>query len=270
MPLPIYSTVTVESVEYTQENNFLGQADIIGSLPRPTVESLSSEFDFYDDSVFAVGIHAVDQAIGSGNARNLDSLIGLKILEPGAYTDVDVPIFPAVAYPELTEIQSGQTFPPNPDGETEVRAAIWETLTPSGPDSDDFPDNSDDAPENPLDLIEPFAVSPPATISALDQNTALSPTDIERPVALAIEVENRSDEPIVELRIEEEYGGTVATVAGPPLPIAPDATQVLGDIVVVGENADFEIVALDGDGNQIDVDEIRASAGSPRPVFIGS
>jgi hypothetical protein len=271
MPAPIYSTVTVESVEYEQENNFAGQGDTIGSLP-PESKSLSRDFDFFDSSVFAVGIHAVDPAIGSGDATNLDSLIGLKILEPGSYTDVEVPIFPAVVFPELTDIQQGQTFPPNPNGETEVRAAIWEALSPSGLDEVDQPDNADDVPDDPFDLVDPFAVSAPATISDLDQSPTFEPTDSSTPTAIAMNLDNRLDDPIASIRVDEAFGGpTLATLTGDPLPIPAGTTQVrFEDIAVVGAGTTVEIVALDSDGNTLDTDTEDVSDGGELDPNFGS
>ena len=269
MPAPIYSTVTVESVTYEQENNFVGQADFLGSIPGAAVE-LSNDFDAFDDPVFAVGIHAVGPAIGSGDATNLDSLIGLKILEPGTYTDVEVPIFPAVVFPELTDIQQGQTFPPNPNGETEVRAAIWEALRPSGLDEVDQPDNADDVPDDPFDLVDPFAVSAPATISDLDQSPTLEPTDSSTPTAIAMDLDNRLDDPIASIRVDEAFGGpTLATLTGGPLPIPAGATQVRFEgIAVVGAGTTVEIVALDSDGNTLGTDTGGVSdAGELDPNF---
>jgi hypothetical protein len=268
MPTPIYSTVTVASVAYEQENGFSGQADLLGSLPRAAAE-LRSGFDPFDDPVFAVGIHAVDPAIGSGDAANLDSLIGLRILEPGTYTDVTVPIFPVTGFPELTDVRAGQTFPPNPNGETEVRAAIWETLSPRGLDGDDPPDDADDAPEDPFDLVDPFAVSAPATIADLDRNPALDPTDVSNPATLTLNVTNRLDEPVAKLRVEQPSNGeTIATLTDAPLPLAPDADGVFEDLGVVQAGTDVTVVALDGDGNEIGAGEGEASAGLPEPVFV--
>jgi hypothetical protein len=267
MPSPIYSTVTVETVEFTQNNNFAAQGDLIGSLPGPAVESLGPDFDFFDGSVFAVGVHAVEPDIGSGSAGNLDSLIGLKILEPGTYTDVTVPIFPVTSFPDLTDIEPGQIFPPNPDGETEVQAAIWKALGPGG--LDDPPDNADDAPEDPSDLIEPFAVSQQATISNLDQNLALDPTDVSNPAVLAIDVTNRLEQPIAELRVTDSLSEeTFATLTGAPLPLEPDANEVFNNLAVLQEDTNVTVAAFDGDGNKIGTGDGRVPIGSPEPVFI--
>jgi hypothetical protein len=259
MPSPIYSTVTVNTVEFTQDNNFAAQGDLIGSLPGPAVESLSPDLDIFDDPVFAVGIHAIEPDIGSGSAGNLDSLIGLKILEPGTYTDVTVPIFPVTGFPDLTDIEPEQIFPPNPDEETEVQAAIWKALRPGG--LDDPPDNAD--------LIEPFAVSQQATISNLDQNSALDPTDVSNPAVLAIEVTNRLEQPIAELRVTDGPSEeTFATLTGAPLPLEPDANEVFNNLAVLQEDTNVTVAAFDGDGNKIGTGDGRVPIGSPEPVFI--
>jgi hypothetical protein len=256
MPEPIYSTVTIESVEYEQDNNFSAQGDLIGSLPESAQGPFESGFDFFDDPVFAVGIHAVDPAIGTGDATNLDSLIGLRVLSTGTYTDLEVPIFPVTSFPELTDIGSGQTFPPNPDGETEVRAAIWDRLSPSGPPA-------------PVGPVAPVAVSDPATITALDQNPNLDPTEVQKPVALAMDVDNELDEPIETLRVDEEFvgGETLATLTGSPLPIQPGADGVFDEITVVGEGTDVVVVALDGDGAQLGTSSEEVFSGEINPFF---
>jgi hypothetical protein len=274
MPAPIYSTVTVENVTYEQDNNFAGQGDLLGSLPEPAAGPFETDFDVFDDPVFAVGIHAVDPAIGSGDATNLDSLIGLRVLSTGTYTDLEVPIFPAVGFPELTDIQQGQTFPPNPDGETEVLAAIWTALSPQGLDESDLPDNADDPRQidDPLELVEPVAVSDSATISELDQNPALPATDVPRPVALAMDVDNELDEPIETLRVDEEFvgGETLATLTGDPLPIQPGADGVFEAVAVVDEGTDVTVVAFDGDGNQLGTSDEEVFGGGEINPFFGS
>ena len=253
MPEPIYSTVTVESVEYTQENNFAGQGDLIGSLPDPAGPPIDEgeDFDFFDSPVFAVGIHAVDPAIGSGDATNLDSLIGLKLLQPGTHTDVTVPIFPVTSFPELTEIQPGQTFPPNPEGGTVVRAAIWEALSLSGLDEEDQPDNADDVPDDPLDLVEPFAVSQPAAISDLDQNDSIPPTDLPNPTVLRIDADNETGTTIARIEVREEFetGDLIAELTGLDFGSGTDA--VFENVAIVNEGTDLALIAFDGAGNEL-------------------
>jgi hypothetical protein len=269
MPAPFYSTVTVQNVTYEQENNFAGQGDIIGSLP-PESKSLSQDFDFFDSSVFAVGIHAVDPDIGSGDATNLDSLIGLKILEPGSYTDVEVPIFPVVSFPELTDIRPGQTFPPNPEGDTVVRAAIWEALTPAG--VEDPPDDVTD-PEDLLDLVQPFAVSQPATISNLDQNPSIPPTDLPTPTVLRIDADNETGVPIERIEVRRGFpsGDLIAELTGDPLPFDSGTDAVFENVAVVDLGTDLTLVAFDGAGNELaESDETVFGGGETNPFFGGT
>lgn len=91
-----------------------------------------------EQDAIILAIHAIEPGIGfpggeeefgvggPGNPDFFDSAIGFTILEPGEHTDVSVPIFPFDGVESaIGRIPNNGTYPPNPDGVTEVVAQLW-------------------------------------------------------------------------------------------------------------------------------------------------
>lgn len=103
-----------------------------------------------EQDAIILAIHAIEPGIGfpggeeefgvggPGNPNFFDSVIGFTILEPGEHTDVSVPIFPFDGVESaIGRIPNNGTYPPNPDGATEVVAQLWTPLIPEGVDGED-------------------------------------------------------------------------------------------------------------------------------------
>jgi len=97
---PGYARLTVDSVNV--QDGFKASADFTGTFgvgfDNVPVISPSIEPKLGGGTeVFVIGIHSVDPGtagIGSSLVGNINSLIGVKILEPGSYSNVEVPIYP--------------------------------------------------------------------------------------------------------------------------------------------------------------------------------
>jgi hypothetical protein len=144
---PVFSTVnvsTVDSGNVDQElDPFPGAGSFVPSFADPDGLVGSAQ-----DAII-LAIHATDPGIGfpdveeefgfggPGNPDFFDSAIGFTILEPGEHTDVSVPIFAFDGVETaIGRIPEGGTYPPNPNGETEVVAQLW---TPALPEEVDNP-----------------------------------------------------------------------------------------------------------------------------------
>lgn len=161
---PVFSTVnvsTVDSGDVEQELGPFPPVEFPSSFPLSAVDP--GGIVGTDTDAVVVAVHAIDPGIGfpilepsdgvggPGNPEFFDSAIGFTVLEPGAYTDVEVPIFPfdgvgtargripGVAILDDETATPAETYPPNPDGETEVLAQLWtpapegaEAITPYG------------------------------------------------------------------------------------------------------------------------------------------
>lgn len=74
--------------------SFDGSADWIGATdPKPTAPGESSR----DSGSFALGLHAA--SVGTGDPLSPSSLVGARVLAPGEYREVPVPIWPANPFP---------------------------------------------------------------------------------------------------------------------------------------------------------------------------
>jgi hypothetical protein len=136
---------TVDSSTVDQDlDPFPGDGSFIPSFADPD-GLVGSETD-----ALILAIHAIDPGIGfpdgeeefgvggPGNPNFFDSVIGFTILEPGEHTDVSVPIFAFDGVESaIGRIPDDGTYPPNPDGETEVVAQLWTPLIPEGVDGED-------------------------------------------------------------------------------------------------------------------------------------
>jgi hypothetical protein len=145
---PAFSTVNVSTVDSSTVDQdldpFPGDGSFIPSFADPD-GLVGSETD-----ALILAIHAIDPGIGfpdgeeefgvggPGNPNFFDSVIGFTILEPGEHTDVSVPIFAFDGVESaIGRIPDDGTYPPNPDGETEVVAQLWTPLIPEGVDGED-------------------------------------------------------------------------------------------------------------------------------------
>jgi len=149
--LPVFSTVTVSTVDSSTVDQELNPVPGDGSFIPPFADPdglVGSETD-----ALILAIHAIDPGIGfpdgeegfgvggPGNPDFFDSAIGFTILEPGEYTDVSVPIFPfdgvETARTRIPDDPDGRTYPPNPNGDTEVVAQLWTPTLLDEVDGDD-------------------------------------------------------------------------------------------------------------------------------------
>ncbi|WP_254838364.1 hypothetical protein [Natronomonas marina] len=173
----LYSTVTIERAEYTDDD--------LRRLPAPAVSTDPSEslvpvpplvdpehLHGSDTPAFVVAIHAVDPPVGSGSPDDFSSVIGFRIREKGTYTEeFEVPIFPFtllngnVKRPN-DRAPPGGTYPPNPDGDTEVVARLWGVTAEPIPDSGEFTRAFGPLSDDPGDS---------ARITSLDRNPSLLP-----------------------------------------------------------------------------------------------
>lgn len=138
-PVPDAYQITVDSVVFQEDT---------GTIAIPVENSdgeqgVSEDDTFWyeaqtdDDGsplpAFVVGLHSPN--VGSGRPDQLDSLIGVRPLRPGEYTDVVVPIWQGPPPWQRSLGASREEYPT--DGETlEVTATIW-----YGPDV--FPPTAD-------------------------------------------------------------------------------------------------------------------------------
>jgi hypothetical protein len=186
---PSYSRLTVGSVTVPDgdgfraggwSNDMLGPFPNVGNPPTNFPDYTEEGFSPPDDytnapavdrdelpesadrgpEIFVIAWHSVSDgadAVGSGDVGDPSSLIGLKVLKTGSYSNVDVPIFPVAGKSVLFEVgdegYSGgkdQQFPPRGD---EVRAAVY---------TDGLPGDS---------ASDPAATATPSTVTdSLDQN----------------------------------------------------------------------------------------------------
>lgn len=133
-----YARLTVDSVNV--QDGFGASADLTGTFAAgfeevPVISpSVSSELG--GTEVFVIGIHSVDPGtagIGSSLVGKIDSLIGIKILETGSYSNVEVPIYPisdttVVRFKEDSDgVTESQQFPPTGSGlgSPKIQAAIY-------------------------------------------------------------------------------------------------------------------------------------------------
>jgi len=137
---PGYARLTVDSVNV--QDGFGASADLTGTFAAgfeevPVISpSVSSELGGGGTEVFVIGIHSVDPGtagIGSSLVGKIDSLIGIKILETGSYSNVEVPIYPIsdtteVRFKEDSDgVTESQQFPPTGPGlgDPKIQAAIY-------------------------------------------------------------------------------------------------------------------------------------------------
>jgi len=150
---PGYARLTVDSVNV--QDGFGASADLTGTFAAgfeevPVISpSVSSELGGGGTEVFVIGIHSVDPGtagIGSSLVGKIDSLIGIKILETGSYSNVEVPIYPIndatvvrVFEENDDRVAESQQFPPIGTGlgGPDIQAAIYTELFFGGelPDS---------------------------------------------------------------------------------------------------------------------------------------
>jgi hypothetical protein len=148
-----YARLTVDSVNV--QDGFEASADLTGTFAAgfeevPVISpSVSGELDGGGTEVFVIGIHSVDPGtagIGSSLVGKIDSLIGIKILETGSYSNVEVPIYPIndatvvrVFEENDDRVAESQQFPPIGTGlgGPDIQAAIYTELFFGGelPDS---------------------------------------------------------------------------------------------------------------------------------------
>lgn len=194
---PVYSTVTVEQVDATGVADDL--APLVPTPPDDTAPSDGSDLTVADEPpvpefpfpglvdpysllgtgtpVFLLVIHAIDPPIGGGVGAGsdgpgdpdyLDSALGFTIRASGEYENVSVPIFPIDGPVTARDrVPEGGTFPPNPDGDTDVVPQLWTfttdgKITPFGPD---------------IEILETDAgpIRDSAAVTALDQKPGLPP-----------------------------------------------------------------------------------------------
>ena len=142
---PGYATLEIASV--TVQTGFDPTADLIGSFRvldagDPAFDPGSRAIDssvgnppYSDDlEAFAIGIHSVDPGsagVGSGEVGDVSSLIGLKILATGSYTNVVVPVYPIADTSDvriLSDADSGEGDP----NDGEIAAGTFQSFPPAG------------------------------------------------------------------------------------------------------------------------------------------
>lgn len=175
---PIYSTVTVETVDTTDV------AEDLNPFPGSPGELLPEGVDpnglvGSGTDVFVLAIQALDPPIGGGVGTGssgpgdpdfFDSVIGMTVRSSGQYTDVEVPIYPIDGVSTArNRVPEGGTFPPNPMGDTTVIAQLWTPvslgegkITPFGIGIE-------------ILTIDGDPIRDEATITALDQNDTADP-----------------------------------------------------------------------------------------------
>jgi hypothetical protein len=250
--IPVYSTVTVERVEYQDENDELVSPPIADGLEIP--DPLDPEGAVADgDPALLVAVHApeiapddpddfdeigdpVEPMAGStedtalveaedDGAPSRETIIGGVYLPPGVYDDIEVPILPPAAG-EIVFLD--EVFPPNPNGDTDVVVQAW-GLTAA--------DSGDDILQQPLSLDgEPLRDS--ATVSDLDRNPDRAPIgDGLNPEVSAVFPFGTEDEqlrpPGVVLSRGEfgsgsalSFNGETDTLSTAPTPVKDAAAQI--------------------------------------------
>jgi hypothetical protein len=105
--------------------------DSEGLIAEPT----DGEVPVSSEPAFVIAVHAVNPTVGSPEgdpATAPSTIIGLQVRAEDSYEDIEVPIFPTLQVfgpnldPDGSILQPGQTFPPNPDGDTEVAVTLWQ------------------------------------------------------------------------------------------------------------------------------------------------
>lgn len=193
---PVFSTVNVSAIDASNVEQALA--------PVPDVEGLIPPYADPDRIVgretdaLILAIHAIDPGIGfpngnegagiggPGNPNFFDSVIGFTVLEPGAHTDISVPIFAFDgAETARGRIPEGETYPPNPNGETEVVAQLWTPMPLEEVDEGGADGATSDVTTQRAITPYPFLVQyltvdgepvrDSATVSGLDQNPDQDP-----------------------------------------------------------------------------------------------
>jgi hypothetical protein len=270
---PGYSTITIDSVSFNRSGfEFTsGETDKYntGFVDVPVI-SQNVRNNLGTPEVFVVGIHSVDDGpagVGSGEVGDPSSLIGLKVLEPGTSTDVDVPVFPVANKTDIRTFSQSegigappQVFPPI--GDSDIQAALYT--------SDIFQDL----------MPDPVATTDAVTVTnGLDQNgdrKPLKPTEggaLEESQFVTIELKNTGDEPVelfnlvvgdtTVISIPAPLNDSLDDVDGPtPLGDTIPPSDALDDPdgfpIPPGETVPFPDVPVAADKDEVEISVLKA------------